>query len=76
VGDPNQSIYGFTGADINSFNRVKDYSKAQSLPLTTSFRCPQKVIDIAQSIRPDIEGSKTHDGVVKDITFEKTVELA
>jgi DNA helicase-2/ATP-dependent DNA helicase PcrA len=24
VGDPQQSIYGFTGADINSFQRVKE----------------------------------------------------
>lgn len=31
VGDPQQSIYGFTGADINSFDRVKIFTKAKEL---------------------------------------------
>lgn len=76
VGDPVQSIYGFTGADINSFNRVKDFTKAQQLPLTTCFRCPQKVINLAKEIRPDIVGVKANDGIVNTISFDEVVELA
>lgn len=76
VGDPRQSIYGFTGADIDSFNRVKEYTCARQLPLNTSFRCPKKVIDIAKTIREDITGIKEDEGVVKTILFEEVVNLA
>lgn len=76
VGDPRQSIYGFTGADIDSFNRVKSFTKASELSLTTCFRCPQKVIEIAKTIRNDIVGSKKEDGVIKTIRFDEVVAEA
>jgi DNA helicase-2/ATP-dependent DNA helicase PcrA len=73
VGDPSQSIYGFTGADIDSFNRVKDFTKAKQLPLTTCFRCPQKVVDLAKAIRTDIVGNKNEDGIIHSILFDEVV---
>jgi len=76
VGDPSQSIYGFTGADINSFNRVKEYTQANQLPLTTCFRCPKKVVDLAKTIRTDIVGSKEDEGIVYSILFEDVVNSA
>ncbi len=76
VGDPQQSIYGFTGADINSFDRVKTYTKAQELPLTTCFRCPQKVIEIAKNIRTDIKGNKTAEGDIQTIPIHKVSKIA
>lgn len=76
VGDPSQSIYGFTGADINSFNRVKEYTQANQLPLTTCFRCPKKVVELAKTIRTDIVGSKEDDGIVHSILFEDVVNSA
>jgi len=76
VGDPRQSIYGFTGADIDSFNRVKSYTKAVQLPLTTCFRCPKKVIELAKTIREDIIGTKTEDGNVTKISFDEVITLA
>jgi DNA helicase-2/ATP-dependent DNA helicase PcrA len=76
VGDPFQSIYGFTGADIKSFENVKKFTEAAQLPLTTCFRCPRKVIEIAKSIRPDISGIKTEDGIVEEIKAEQVVKLA
>lgn len=75
VGDPHQSIYGFTGADINSFNRVKEYTNAVQLPLNTCFRCPRKVIDLAKQIRADIKGSKKEDGLVEYIKFDDIIKL-
>jgi DNA helicase-2/ATP-dependent DNA helicase PcrA len=74
VGDPKQSIYGFTGADVDSFGRVRRYTKASQLPLTTCFRCPQLVINLAKEIRTDITGSKTDPGKVIDIPLEKVLE--
>lgn len=76
VGDPRQSIYGFTGADIDSFERVKQMTKAVELPLTTCFRCPQDVIAIAKTIREDITGNKDEKGIVNSILFNDVIELA
>lgn len=76
VGDPSQSIYGFTGADIESFDRIKRMTKAQPFPLTTCFRCPKAVIAIAQNIREDMQGSKDYEGLVETITRKKVLEIA
>jgi DNA helicase II / ATP-dependent DNA helicase PcrA len=76
VGDPRQSIYGFTGADIDSFNRVKEFTKATELPLTTCFRCPKKIIDLAKTIREDIIGTKKDDGLIKTIRLDEVIEEA
>ncbi|MCK9640243.1 MAG: UvrD-helicase domain-containing protein [Prolixibacteraceae bacterium] len=75
VGDPSQSIYGFTGADINSFFRVKEYTKALQLPLTICFRCPKKVIELAQTIREDIVGNKEEVGILDTILFDDVINL-
>jgi len=76
VGDPQQSIYGFTGADIDSFERVKVYTKAKELPLTTCFRCPQDIIKIAQDIRADMKGNKTNAGEINSIGIHQVSKLA
>lgn len=67
VGDPYQSIYGFAGADCMSFQRVKDSFNCTQLALTDCFRCPQSVIRLAQSIRPDIKGFKENAGSIYKI---------
>ena len=64
VGDPYQAIYGFAGADSESFDRVRKSFNCQVLGLTDCFRCPQDVICIAQSIREDINGFKDYPGKI------------
>jgi superfamily I DNA/RNA helicase len=55
VGDDKQAIYGFTGASHDSMDLIaRDYSCAV-LPLSICYRCPSSVIQLAQSIVPDIE---------------------
>lgn len=77
VGDPRQSIYGFNGADIESFDKIKkQFEPMEPLSLTTSFRCPKSVIKLATEIRPDITGSKTEEGIVRTIEIHKVAELA
>jgi superfamily I DNA/RNA helicase len=50
VGDPNQAIYGFRGADSNSMNMFRNRLERESkrnivdLPLTVSWRCPTSVV--------------------------------
>lgn len=54
-GDPRQSIYLFAGADSNSFYRVKQETNAIELPLSTCYRCPVEILDLAREIVQQIE---------------------
>lgn len=73
VGDPYQSIYGFAGADCESFERVKNTFNCTVLGLTDCFRCPQVVIQLAKSIRPDINGFKQYSGKIYSIPQREVV---
>lgn len=77
VGDPYQSIYGFTGADIESFNRFEDLLKNHSkLTLSFCFRCPNNVIEYAQNFRADIKPFKDKEGVIEKLEFDQVIETA
>jgi len=74
VGDRNQAIYGFAGADAESFNRLVGLPDTISLPLSLSYRCGSKIIDTVTSIVPEIkafkengEGEVIYDGSINDI---------
>lgn len=54
VGDPFQAIYGFCGADINSFNKFRDYPNTQILPLSENYRCSQEIISFVDALFPHI----------------------
>ena len=65
VGDSHQAIYGCRGADSESLANIGRLFKAEELPLSISYRCPRKVIEIAQQFVPHIECSDTaEDGEV------------
>jgi DNA helicase-2/ATP-dependent DNA helicase PcrA len=55
VGDPNQAIYGFTGASHDAIDLIKANWEAQELPLSVCYRCPRSVVEKAQEIVPQIE---------------------
>lgn len=48
VGDANQAIYGFRGADSNSMGKLAARFNCKKLPLHVSYRCPQSVVTFAQ----------------------------
>lgn len=50
VGDPKQAIYGFAGADSNSFSKFSNYSNTKQMPLSICYRCPQKVVMHANKV--------------------------
>lgn len=65
VGDPNQAIYSFRGADSTSIARLKTALKAEELNLTVTYRCPKNVVKIAQNIVPAFTAHETApDGTV------------
>lgn len=50
VGDPNQSIYGFRGADADALTRLCEDFHADTLPLSISWRCSRAVVEEARKI--------------------------
>lgn len=59
VGDPYQAIYGFTGADNNALDQIRDDFNAITLPLSVTYRCPKKVVALAQTYVTGIEAHES-----------------
>jgi DNA helicase II / ATP-dependent DNA helicase PcrA len=78
VGDRNQAIYGFRGADVEAIESVISEFNTIELPLSTSWRCPIAVIKEAQQIVPDIEWAPNAlEGSVKSLpTHEAMFAMA
>lgn len=75
IGDPNQAIYGFTGADTESIPKIINKLNAIELPLSISYRCPISHIKLAQEIVPEIEpASWAEEGTINKINITKLVE--
>lgn len=55
VGDPHQAIYGFAGADSDSFDKLCAIPYTTKLPLSVCYRCGTEIIKKAQNIIPHIE---------------------
>lgn len=59
VGDRNQAIYSFTGADIDSLDQMGAMVSAMQLPLTVSYRCPKAVVAEAQKYVSHIQAHES-----------------
>ena len=59
VGDPYQAIYGFTGADNDALDQIRDDFNAITLPLSVTYRCPKKVVALAQNYVTGIEAHES-----------------
>lgn len=76
VGDPRQSIYGFRGADHYAMEKLLQVTKATQLPLSITYRCPIKVVELAQRFVPDLEyRDGAPDGIVDNITESKMYQI-
>jgi DNA helicase II / ATP-dependent DNA helicase PcrA len=81
VGDRNQAIYGFSGADTNSIDNLramlqKTRKPLESLPLTMTRRCPISHVRLAQQIVPSLEAMPDAiEGIVESIKLDKAIEL-
>lgn len=56
VGDDDQSIYGWRGADVTNLKRFVSYFKADQLKLEQNYRSTKKIVDCASSL---IENNQT-----------------
>jgi len=75
VGDPHQCIYGFAGADVESFRKLAAVPNTVTLPLSLTYRCSKAVVAFAQSLVPHIEALETapegnirHDGKIAEFS--------
>lgn len=59
VGDSRQAIYGFTGADHEAMDNICNDFGAIRLPLTTTYRCPKSVVEVAQQWVSHIQAAET-----------------
>lgn len=72
VGDDRQAIYGFTGADNDSLDIIKETFKTQEFPLTVTYRCAKAVVAEAKRLVPDYEAAEQNGaGVVERIEEAK-----
>ena len=69
VGDKMQALYSFAGADPDSFKRLTELPNTTCLPLSISYRCGKKIIDLAQRIVPTIEWNE-EGGVEGEILYD------
>lgn len=80
VGDPNQAIYGFRGADSNSMNIFKEQllktnRGVSEFPLSLTWRCPKSVVAEANRYVKDFNCLETAEqGAVKVNAPFKPVE--
>lgn len=57
VGDERQAIYGFAGADSDSFWTIHRRTGATYMALSVCYRCPTSVLDLARQLVPEIEAA-------------------
>lgn len=58
VGDKNQAIYGFRGADSNAVQNIIDRLQSKRLPLSVTYRCGKKIVNEAQQYVPEYKAFK------------------
>lgn len=78
VGDPYQAIYGFTGADNDSLDKLSQEFRCQKFPLTVSFRCARSVVAFARQVSgvTHIESAETApEGLVDDMPYDAFLKM-
>lgn len=69
------SIYQFRGADSEAIPNFINRLKAKTLPLSVTYRCPKKVVKIAQEVVPDLEAAtNADDGLVSDLDIAELIK--
>lgn len=79
VGDDRQAIYGFRGAHHNGLDMMKAELNAAEMGLNITYRCPKKVVALANEFVLDYRAADAaQDGIVDHIghdAFSSNVEI-
>jgi len=62
VGDPDQSVYGFTGARPILLKSLAKRKEVQAIQLRLNYRCANEIIDASKALLPDGSDSESFDG--------------
>jgi UvrD-like helicase family protein len=77
MGDRRQSIYGWRRADTEAIPNLIDRLGATTLPMSISYRCPRRHVELARPMAPQIEAAPgALEGVVRIIAEERLPEIA
>ncbi len=70
VGDRNQAIFAFTGADEIALDKLTSRLNADILPLHTTYRCGKAIVELARDIVPEyLAHASNADGIVGNKTL-------
>lgn len=71
VGDPEQAIYTYAGADPQGLWRLTERLDVQELPLSVSFRCPTSHVQLARNASTFIQAApRAQGGTVEHLAAE------
>lgn len=73
VGDPHQAIYGFAGADADSFNRLKSWPNMTEFPLSVNYRCGSSILDEVRAIVPGVEIEAAENAIPGELSYSDKV---
>lgn len=74
--DPLQAIYQFAGADTSAPLVLKNKLNAKELSLPISYRCPRKIVYMAQKFAPDFQAApNAKDGVIHNVQESNFLDL-
>ncbi|WP_421107060.1 ATP-dependent helicase [Streptomyces sp. NEAU-S77] len=75
VGDTDQSVYGFTGADAKYLTALAEREDFRDLPLDVNYRSGQRIIAAAEAALGTSRGRRARDGSPPgSVTFEPVEE--
>lgn len=67
VGDKNQAIFGFAGADSTGLDRLIERLSATVMHLSVTYRCARAIVALAQQYVPEIQAAEhAVEGIVND----------
>lgn len=71
VGDPDQSIYGFTGANPGLLRALAQDPRIEPITLRLNYRCADRIIAASRSLFPDRADFQSHDDRQGEIVIHK-----
>lgn len=71
VGDPDQSIYGFTGAKPSLLRALAGLRDVDSIKLKLNYRCADRIITASMALLPEPGEFRSHDGRVGEIHIHR-----
>ncbi len=72
VGDPDQSIYGFTGANPELLRELSEMPNVEKIHLRFNYRSGQKIIDASEVVLGEVRGYKASEDRSGIINFYKS----